>query len=42
MPDFSGFLLSDQTILELMEARKLLEISNVEVAAIVKDRSGFD
>jgi|tagenome__1003787_1003787.scaffolds.fasta_scaffold20961162_2 GntR family transcriptional repressor for pyruvate dehydrogenase complex len=33
MPDFSGFLLSDQTILELMEARKLLEISNVEVAA---------
>ena len=34
MPDFSGFLLSDQTILELMEARKLLEISNVEVAAI--------
>jgi GntR family transcriptional repressor for pyruvate dehydrogenase complex len=33
MPDFSGFLLSDETILELMEARKLLEISNVEVAA---------
>jgi len=33
MPDFSGFLLSDQSILELMEARKLLEISNAEVAA---------
>lgn len=33
MPDFSGILLSDQAILELMEARKILELSNVEVAA---------
>lgn len=33
MPDFSGFLLSDETILELMEARKSLELSNVELAA---------
>ncbi|WP_375088734.1 FadR/GntR family transcriptional regulator [Peribacillus sp. RS7] len=33
MPDFSGLLLSDKTILELMEARKSLEISNVELAA---------
>ncbi|MCM3653429.1 FadR/GntR family transcriptional regulator [Metabacillus litoralis] len=33
MPDFTGLLLSEQTILELMEARKSLEISNVELAA---------
>lgn len=33
IPDFSGLLLSDKTILELMEARKSLELSNVELAA---------
>ena len=33
MPDFTGLLLSDQTILELAEARKSLEISNVGLAA---------
>ncbi|MGJ9459913.1 FadR/GntR family transcriptional regulator [Oceanobacillus sp. CF4.6] len=38
MPDFTGLLLSDQTILELMEARKLIEISNVQLAA--KNRDG--
>ncbi|WP_413376702.1 FadR/GntR family transcriptional regulator [Alkalihalobacillus sp. 1P02AB] len=33
MPDFTGLLLSDKSILELVEARKSLEISNVELAA---------
>lgn len=33
MPDFTGLLLSDKAILELMEARKLLETSIVKLAA---------
>lgn len=33
IPDFTALLLSDKTILELMEARNSLEISNVGLAA---------
>ena len=40
MPDFTGLLLSDQTILELAEARKSLEIANVGLAA--RNRSEQD
>lgn len=33
MPDFQSFLVSKETIFELMEARKSLEISNAGLAA---------